>query len=205
MEKNEFNPLNPEQKVSARYLLDLFINFKFLEQNRDNWNEEALRNNAPRMYRFRMLTAMQKAFDAGDKLSDLEYGNFTLARNESDYFEIYDRYLQKYNEFRNKSINQRMFVKDSMQSLYKSLFFYLSNIHRAFGAWDGFGEMFHMTAFGMLAAEKITADIKENIEPIADILTEILDPHGRTFTIGELNEGFGFPIVDLKKVDLDCF
>ena len=75
----------------------------------------------------------------------------------------------------------------------------------AFTAWDSVHIMDHNVNLGLVLARETWDAAQGLIEMASDMLTELIDPWNRTFTVGELNKDYGFPIVDLDEIDEKYF
>lgn len=181
--------------ITAYDLLHCYLEFDGLVPGLENCTEEHLSDNPPRLFRFKQLGAMFRAFEIDD-LYAFESGQF-IERNNSLF-----RYAQTI-----AMISDGTLSSDRNNDL-QQCFFTLMSYRK---------EMEHVLCFGCGAYhidsklhrntyEKIWQfiwTIKEQIVVIDKIIAAIISPEGKSFSVEDLVHDYGFPDVDITELDMD--
>jgi len=73
-----------EETYTAKNVLDFYLEFEGMQPDKRTWTEDKLKDNPPRLYRFKMLQSFFVAFELGDIMEFAE-GTFVLKRKIGDY------------------------------------------------------------------------------------------------------------------------
>lgn len=180
--------------ITAYNLLHCYLELDGLVLGIENCTEENLSANPPRLFRFKQLAAMLRAFEIDD-LSSFRLGHFIEEGNRLRYEQAIAMISDgKLSIDRNNDLRQCFLtLMTHRKEMENALCF-------GCGAYHIGSKLLRNTY------EKIWQfiwTIKENIVVIDKIIVAIISPEGKSFSVEELVRDYGFPDVDITKFDMD--
>ncbi len=191
---------------TAISLLDAILEFKGMTPNEDEWTEEELRSNQPRLIRFKRINAVLKAFGLinhksfRDDVNSVLYGSFIESRNIAEYRET------------ERVIDEHAWRKRTGEFTYREIEWFFRVLMDYKRVTD---EVFKANNFLEAGNSGIQAGL-EILQPVNDVLRKkleeiqldhlisiVIDPAYRKFTEAQLIADFGFPMDDLRAIDID--
>lgn len=202
-----------EKNYTAKDFLEIYLEFLGLVPKQSEWNEEVIFSIPPRLYRFRQLKSLMKAFEIGeDLLIDFKEGGFLSRRENLDLsllFEDMEKYVQSNiaNEEQEKSI---LFLKNDAKSsikirfLFKHFFKIIEETNKFININDG---IISSMPIGIYFTSKTNALIHSidntKFEELKILLCSMIDSEHKTFSRKILIEKYNFPDVDLEEIDME--
>lgn len=211
---------------TTKDLLYLILEFKGLVSNSNNWNEESLSFNQPRLVRFKRINALLMAFELTrsekqkEKLWTGSIGNkkFTegeITQNEITPFLrgdfINKRESAEYPNIRSLIEKVKMFESDSFETFdiytfYHHIMKYRIEIDKILRHNN---QVLVAGSLGLRTAISVTSSLNRElakmVEKIEEILFEIINPKKLTFGEDSLIKEYDFPDEDLDEIDLENF
>jgi hypothetical protein len=206
----------------------LYKTFEFISMvpNSNEWNENSLKYNQPRLIRFKRLNALLKVF--GLTRSEEQKNNLwtmmsgkkkikesELTKNEITPFLrgdfIYKRETARYPKTqalieKEKSFKSDIFKPRDVYSFYHHLMKYRIRIDSVLRHNSG---VLEASSLGFRSAISLTAqlnnDLYKKAEKIDELLFEIISPENLIFEEENLIQEFGFPQEDLNAIDMENF
>lgn len=180
--------------VSSKDLLNCYLEFVALVPVSQDWQEERLADNPPRLYRLKQLNAILRAFDIKD-LVEFRNGDFI----EKD---AHDRYEEAKSLMSQGSASKG--IKDDLQACFCSLMQYREEIEK--GLWFGAGyyhigsELLNTAYYHIWESIQV---IRTSLSSIDQIIVGIIDPDKKCIPIEHLVCNFNFPDVDIASMDME--
>ncbi len=142
-----------------------------------------------------------------NKLTNIEYlqrGEFLHDRPYEDNQELSDRAIMKIKELYESNPEERKKRPVDIGWMFNSLLNFRQEIYKVAYPSGGMLEGF---SIGLIYSQYLQSELKKlikgNLEEIDNTLWLILDPKQRDINIDELKNKYGYPDVDLEKIDLD--
>ncbi len=186
-------------------LVDNICDFINYVPDRNEWNENSLLSNPPRLIRFKRVNALNKAYLGDDiKLQDFMDGKFVKER-PVDRYKALRLHVKDYNK-----LNKLMYDTDNeshlkdVQRLFISLIDYRLKINAVFCHNSGWLiASGNLIQYELNVESKLNKIIRNSLGELNQALSLILNPTGLKFTEAELIENFGYPDEDLDEVDFN--
>jgi hypothetical protein len=186
--------------ITAHDLLIRFLELRLMTPNYGDWTEELLSDNPPRMIRLRQLTAMFQAFGIPWGPQSFVEGNFIQPEHPR-----YGKLLSKLSaEFLEETTHSIWTVNDRLPRFFATLFDYRMRVEGVLS----FSNLI-LSASGLLKLSygkicELNRVIQNNIADIDDTLAVLLiSPEMAVFSVEQLVQDYGYPDVDLSKIDDD--
>ncbi|MBI5591826.1 MAG: hypothetical protein HY881_15245 [Deltaproteobacteria bacterium] len=185
--------------ITAHDLLLGFLDLRGMTPNFDNWTEELLSDNPPRLFRRRQLVALFQAFGIPWDPQSFVEGKFIHSEHHR-----YDSLLSKLSVEFPEEMNHSAWTDDvRLPRFFATLFSYRMRVERVLSFSD-----LILTASGLfkLAYDKIcelNGIIQNNIVNIDDILAALISPEMAAFPIEQIVRDYGYPDVNLCEIDGD--
>lgn len=181
--------------ISAIELLHKFLEFKLLAEV-EEWEEETLKTNPPRYYRFKQLEALFKAYELGN-LKDFGTGDFISDREDEDFEMVVDNIKEEITKE----------IEDTSTSTIEILFEELINYRLLVSRLMNFPNQTiasnSILSFPSIKAQQINEAIKEKVVAIDKCLALIISPSRKSFTLEELQNTYEYPNIDLDELDAE--
>jgi len=190
--------------ISTQHLLEQYLEFNGLTPNKENWSEERLAANPPRLVRFQRLVALFKAFGIETEVSSFHKGEFIdvkspayrplLARIRS---EVDDEVIAQHLD---PELDQHW---ADLRCVFEQLLAYRVRLE---GVLDFSGGVLEATPLFYYAHQKIgeiNRAIGTHLGIVEDLLVALISPTDARFDVTDLARDFGYPLVDLSDLDLD--
>ena len=184
---------------TANDLLAGFLDLRGFTPEYDNWTEELLSGNPPRLIRLRQLVALFQAFGIPWGPQPFVEGKFIQPEHPR-----YDLLLSKLSVEFPEEMNHSAWTDDvRLPRFFATLFDYRMRVEAVLSFSDCI-----LTASGLLklAYDKIcelNRVIQENISDIDDTLAVLISPETAVFSIEQLVRDYGYPDVDLSDIEVD--
>ena len=185
--------------ITARDLLAGFLELRGLTSNFDNWTEELLSGNPPRLIRLRQLEALFQAFGVPWDPQSFVKGKFIQPEHPR-----YGSLLSKLSaEFLEETTHSVWTADNRLPRFFATLFDYRMRVEGVLS----FSNLI-LTASGLfkLACDNIcelNRIIRNNIVNIDDTLAALISPEMAAFPIEQIVRDYGYPDVNLCKIDGD--
>ena len=196
---------------TTKDLLHKTFEFRGMVPNSNEWNENSLKYNEPRLIRFRRLNSLLKAFGltkvvdqnelTTNEITPFLRGEFILKRDSA----VYPR-VQELIEM------QKSFESDSFRGqrdiylFYNHLMRYRIEIDNVLRHNSGVMEA---SSLGFRTAIFLTSELNnvmlKKVEEIDQLLYEIINPAALSFNEEALIKLYGFPKEDLDAIDMDNY
>ena len=186
-------------------LVDKICDFIDHVPERNEWNENSLLSNPPRLIRYKRIKVLIKAYLGEDiKLHDFIDGNF-IKEYQNDKYKALRLHVKDYNKLNNRlydTVNE--FQLRDVQRLFYSLLDYRLKINIALCHNSGW-----LVASGNLIQHalsiesKINKTIRNSFGELNQALSLVINPTGLKFTEAELIEKYGYPNEDLDEIDFN--
>jgi len=187
----------PFMKITARTLLDTFLDLAVSRPDIECWSEESFDNELPELIRLKQLQAMFKAFGITCGFDEFYRGAF-INNEEKAYF-TYIKHMQ-YIQTRYR----RKEVSGTVAKAFRFLLQYRINVHQIMEYTKPVLACDALTALAIKQIWKIDAAIINEMKVIDDLLIELIDAQQKSFSFEEMVSKYGFPEEDLYEADLDA-
>jgi len=191
--------ISNNRTVTAHDLLLGFLDLRGLTPDFDNWTEELLSENPPRLIRLRQLVSLFQAFGVPWDPQSFVEGKFIQPEHPR-----YDSLLSKLSVECPEEMNHSVWTDDvRLSRFFATLFDYRMRVERVLS----FSNLF-LSASGLfkLAYDKIcelNGIIENNIADIDDTLAALISPEMAAFSIEQIVREYGYPDVNLCEIDGD--
>ena len=186
-----------EQSVTARDLLHLYLELRSMSPEVVEWSEERLADNPPRLVRLRQLTALFRAFGIPWSMSSFRDGSFIKQGQD------HEALLQRAASEMPAELQERHGPSaEQLPMAFSILLRYREEVGRTLSSSTGT----EASAFYFWALRRIgqlNETIRQGVQPIDEILAELISPDGKYFTLNALVQDFGYPQDDLDQIDDD--
>jgi hypothetical protein len=192
---------------SATDVINLYLNLKRLSPDLNEWNEKHLSENPPRYYRYLQLRVLFDVYSLGD-FDAFEKGEF-IKNHQLQEFNIV---VEKANQFINKnspelykwiSIKIEDLRLEKIMGLFEDLFSYRIKLNTVIEHNKGVIECSGLSRYAFDLSNQLNFNIKKELYKIDDVLSLIISPAEKTFSVDELASKYGFPLVDIEEIDAD--
>lgn len=185
----------PYMTITAKTLLDTFVDLALEHPEPNSWSEEAFRDDLPSLIRLKQLQAMCKAFDIECTWSGLSQGRFI--DEERGYF-TYIKHLQDLAPL------NRNTMQGSVQDAFRFLLQYRMNVQQVTHYTRPILACSAVIGIAVKQVQKNNEAIINEMKVIDDLLIELIDDQHRRFSFDEMVSRYGFPEDDLFDADLDA-
>ena len=168
-----------------------------MSPNYDDWTEERLNGNEPRLFRLRQLAALFRAFGIPWDPSSFIEGRFIQPEDPR-----YDALLTKLaTEMAEEPHSGIASNRDQLPEFFAILFSYRKRIDQVLSFSSGVMEASGLYLQAHRVAGKLNRRIEDNISIIEDILAALISPEAAEFSVEQLARDHGYPDVDLGDID----
>lgn len=195
--------------VTARNLLLTFLDLRGFVNDTNNWNEKLLSRNPSGYFRFQQLVAMFKAFDIEWNPEAFINGKF-IKYDDPRYTSLLGTFhismLEMLPVDMRRSINYGHGFgvhSDQLNECFSILFKYREHVERILTFSNGVLATSGLYFFAHGKTDELNRIVRENIDIIDDILIAIICPEGKQFSMVQMVNDYGYPDVDLRKIDLE--
>ena len=178
--------------INSKDLLSRYFELKSLSKV-EQWSEESFKNNKPRLYRYQQLKAIFLAFEIPFDIELFSVGAF-IQYNDKKYLKVIDK-ISTDIEYK---INQK-----ELKTIFKRLLKYCESLQGSLNFNNGVLICNNEFLYTIKQTNIVNQDIKNSLEDIVDILSTIIDPDCKSFTIEDLNTKYNYPIIDLLSIDIE--
>ena len=189
---------------------DVFKNyFKLLSYTSsiEDWDEQKLSDNPPRYYRLRQLNILFEAYSLGN-IADFKSGDFIRKRPLEEYKDLpdmanhFDKEILKmtdsYDYYQEEGLDYWM-----VEKLFTTLIGYRKIISNANKYTSGVIECGSLFKYAYDLIGHFNYLISKELDIIDDVVSFIISPSGKTYSVNELISKYGFPDVNLKNIDIE--
>ena len=186
----------PYMTITAKTLLDTFIDLALESPEPNSWSEETFQDDRPSLIRLKQLRAMCKAFDIECNWSDFSRGRFI--KNEERAYFTYIKHLQDL-----APLNRKMMWGNVLDA-FRFLLQYRMNVQQVTHYTRPILACSAVTGIAVKQVRKTNEAIINEMKVIDDLLIELIDDQHRRFSFDEMVSRYGFPEDDLFDADLDA-
>lgn len=183
--------------ITARSLLLGFLDLRSLSPELAEWTEERLADNPPRLYRLRQLTALFRAFDLPWDPQAFTEGKF-IEPEHPRYAGLLVQLAEALPEGARRTVRNRQ-----LTAHFEKLFNYRTRVDEVLTFSSGALEASGLYLLAYRKVEKLNRVIRVNVASIDDTLVALISPEGASFSMEQLVRDYGYPDVDLWKIDVD--
>jgi hypothetical protein len=191
----------------AHSLLNTSLELIDLTTGRDQWNEEALKDNPPRYLRFQRIQILLRLLELKVDLAQFVEGEFVMARGHEESQSLVHK-IRSITRISAKKFKAKYYAESSeskpqrwLQRVFQRLLNYRIHADILLQAWSGVLEADAPTIFCFHLARKVNGRLQGSLKQVVDILTLIIDPTLRQMSWQELSKKHGYP--SLGDVDID--
>ncbi|MFI5387051.1 MAG: hypothetical protein ACHQ50_13135 [Fimbriimonadales bacterium] len=190
--------------ISARELLEHYLEFNGLTPNKENWSEKSLATNPPRLVRFQRLVALFKAFGIETEVSSFHKGEFIDVKNPA-YRPLLVRIRSEVDD---EVIAQHLDPQSQqhwadLRHVFEQLLAYRVRLRAVLDFSGGVLEATPLYYYAHQKIGEINRAIRPHLGIVEDLLVELISPTDAKFDVTDLARDFGYPLVDLSDLDLD--
>lgn len=190
--------LDRSRQVTALTLLDAFCRCFPNDTEKSVPDEDSLRHCPSALFRLQQLKALFAAFEIPLDPERFSSGRFILYREEPSTTLLAQLFANP-----PETLYESLSSND-LRILFKLLRDYRQGMARG---RESFGVIFCWPSIiGHTMTEVITPinnDVERIMAPIDAMLATLISPNGKTFTIGELIDHYGYPDVDVEDLQWD--
>jgi hypothetical protein len=192
-------------QYTALTFIELFLEFAEMCPNPKEWNTNL--DYEPSLYRFLQLQAYIKAFNLGNDLeTDFYRANFLKTRSAEELAPT----LEKVKQFAESSSVPTSFYghkpsNTSIKWIFSHFMDFLKHTRawlRCGSGWIEAGDIGVLFLLDKINTIQSSFD-KSQLSEIHEFLDLLINPARKTFTRKQLIESYGFPDVDLRRIDWD--
>jgi hypothetical protein len=185
--------------ITAHDLMIRFLELRAMTPNYDDWTEEMLTDNPPRLIRLRQLTAMFQAFGIPWGPQSFTHGMF-IQPDLHRYYSLLSKLSTELKEgFTPLDWTDHMMVR----RFFETLFYYRIHVESVLSysesIWSASG-LFRVAYDKICELSRI---VENNISNINDILVAMISPEMAAFPIEQIVRDYGYPDVNLCEIDRD--
>lgn len=186
-------------RITSKDLLAGFLDLRGLTSEFDNWTDELLSGNPPRLIRLRQLVALFQAFGIPWGPQSFAEGKFIQPEHPR-----YDLLLSKLStELLGETTRSVLADRNRLPKFFATLFDYRMRVDGILlfnsGVLSASG-LFHLSYCKIGDLNRI---IQENIVNIDDTLAMLISPEVAAFSVEQLVQDYGYPDVNLFEIDVD--
>lgn len=185
------------ETITARDLLRGFLELRSLSPRFDDWTEDALCDNPPRLFRLRRLAAMFRAFGVAWDPPSFAAGGF-IQPEHPRYAALMSRLTER---MRDESKRRR--AARDLPEYFATLFRYRERVDGVLNFSSGMLEASGLDAYAHHAAGELNSVIRRNIALVEEPLAELISPERATFTVEQMARDHGCSDVDLSEIDAE--
>jgi hypothetical protein len=193
--------MNGTETIDARRLLSLFLGLRGLAPDLNAWSEEQFANNPPRLLRLRQLMGLFKAFRIPWDPVGFSQGRF-IDRKKSHHPGLIAVLSLEMTEL---GISNHEIHAHSLAGGFRLLLDYRTRVGSVLDFWGGVMEASGAYLYAYKKGRELNETLERTVGSIDDALARFISPDGKSFTIRELVDRFGYPEDDLSDVDEDWF
>ncbi|MCL2871609.1 MAG: hypothetical protein FWF41_01280 [Betaproteobacteria bacterium] len=189
--------------ITARSLLLGFFDLHSLSPDFDDWTEERLSDNPPRLFRLRQLMAMFRAFGLPWDPSAFTEGGF-IQPEHPRYASLLPSLKNELLKANPKEMPMREYkgiVNDQLPDFFAILFDYRMCVDEVLSFSSGVLEASDLYLLAYQKAEALNKIIRSHVAAVEDTLTTLISPQGASFTVEQLVRDYGSPDVDVSEID----
>ena len=187
---------------TSKDILALYFDFKSLQPSKRTWNEHALHDNPPRLYRLKMLQSLFKAFGLGS-IKTFHKGDFVLKRSIEDYSAL----IETIKADTKAHLSYLRYIPPirlpEIRYLLITLLQYRDNLDGIIGFNRGNLQAGGIYGYTCYKIEQMNNVIKADTSTIDDLIKSIISPSNQYISKEELIVNFGYPDVDLGEIDIE--
>jgi hypothetical protein len=190
--------ITDNRTITAQTLLLGFLELRSLTPELNNWTEELLSDNPPRLFRLRQLTALFQAFGIPWGPQSFVKGKFIQSEDHR-----YDSLLSKLSTELQEDTSCEVWDRHRLPRFFATLFDYRQRVDDVLSFSSG---VLLSSGLFLLAHSKIgelNRIILKNIADIDDTLVALICPEMAVFSVEQLVRNYDYPDVDLTEIDVD--
>lgn len=195
--------------ITARNLLLTFLALRRLVPDVNRWNEKSLSWTPSSHFRFQQLVAMFNAFEIEWNPEVFVNGKF-IKYDDPRYASLLDTLHTSMLEMlpvdMRRSINYGHGFgvrSNQLTDCFSTLFEYRERVESLLTFSDGVLLASGLYFFAHQKTEELNRIVRENLDIIDDILVAIISPEEKQFSMVQMVNDYGYPDVDLCKIDLE--
>ncbi len=195
--------LGTPETVTAYDVFRRFIELHQLVPDLNDWHEDRLERNEPRIIRLKQLTAIFAAFEIPWDPWAFTRGQFIEGKNPaySDFVARTKRELPSEHVAR---LRPGWYFAD-LPGCFEILFEYREKLEDVLSFPERALIASGMYLYAQRQIEKANRAIESNVWIIDDLLAELISPESRQFAVTELVHDHGYPDVDIFEIDSEYF
>lgn len=195
--------------ITARNLLLTFLDLRRFVPDVNRWNEKSLSWSPSSHFRFQQLVAMFNAFEIEWNPEAFVNGEF-IKYDDPRYASLLDTLHTSMLEMlpvdMRESINYGHGFgvhSDQLTDCFNILFKYRERVGSILTFSDGVLAASGLYLFAHQKTDELNRIVRENLGIIDDILVAIISPEEKQFSMVQMVNDYGYPDVDLCKIDFE--
>ena len=186
---------------TARNILDMYVDLKCLQPDKELWDEISLQNNEPQLFRLKILKSLFGAFDLGD-LKDFDQGTFIVKRKLEDYGFLTEKILSDLGPKPGHAYSQSLDLND-IAYMFQSWLLQLQECEKVIKSYSWVIMVSEQTYYTFHKIKEVNMAIRRSMADMSDIMSSMMSPSGKTITKKELVRQFDCPDVNLSDIDVE--
>lgn len=190
-------------------LLEKVLEFKAMTPDKEHWNEQTLRNNPPRLIRFRQIQSLAQAFlikglDGQHTIQSILTGDFIKDRTVTDYAEVFALIEEVVREKEGETSKYSSTSTTLLGMPYQQLINYKQHLLEILEFNSGWLEAGSIHArFSIYLTDSITKNLAGKYDQLDKALELFINPGKLSFTRAELIAQYNFPFDNLHDIDME--
>ena len=184
---------------TAKDILDMYLEFVYMEPDKNVWDEDWLQNNEPKLFRLKMLKPLFRAFDLGE-IKDFDDGSFILKRKLEDYDFLKNKIVADLGAKPGHAMSQALDPSD-IAYMFQTWLLQLLECEKVIKAYSWVIMVSEQTYYTFHKIKEVNMAIRQSTADMNSIMCSMMSPSGKTIAREELVRNFDFPDVDLSDID----
>ena len=189
------------RKVEAIDLLHKYLELRSRTPDLNEWTEERLVDNPPRLLRLQQLRALFQAFGIVWDPVAFTTGQF-IQPDYPRYAVVLTRAATEMPIIVAGELSQERY---HLPILFAILLRYRETLDRGLNFAGGVAEASGLAYYAYAKVEQLNREIRGKLAIVEDVLAALISPEGRSFSIDELARDYGYPDVDVRGVDAEWY
>lgn len=197
------------EEITAQLLIEKILDFISLVPDHNDWKIEKLKNNPPRLIRFKQIEVLLQIFapeiynqnDIKLSIESTINGQFLLHRPEHIYTELFDEMETTIRRYKPKLKKSEPWQNRLLQDNFDHLMRYMIELNRISNYNSGVLVLSYPHFYAYLLSEETSTNI--DTQKITSFLGTAIDPQQRLFNSSTLIKDFNYPSEDLTEIDLE--
>ena len=186
---------------TAKDILDLYLEFTYMEPDKNVWDEDWLQNNDPKLFRLKILKSLFRAFDLGE-IKDFDDGSFILKRKLEDYDFLKKKIVSDLGTKPGLAYSQALDLSD-IAYMFQTWLLQLIECEKVIKSYSFVMMVSEQTYYTFHKIKEVNMGIRQSTADMSEIICAMISPSRKTIVREELVSNFDFPDIDLADIDAE--